>query len=97
MKLEATGYSDEWIEASPSHQGWLFVYWPNNKKGRLSKMLVKRLRQIERQMPGAGFNGWLCNSETDHTEMHRLIESFGARRYATSDGLIWFRKEIEHV
>ena len=99
VQLKAEGYVDEFIEAVPvvTNPGWLFVYWPKNLTGRLSKELVKRLKMLERQMPGAGFKGWLCNSEEDHEEMHRLIEKFGAKPYAVEHGLIWFNKEIAHV
>lgn len=97
LSLTADGYADEHIEATPIHNNWLFVYWPKNKAGRLSKEMVKRLRAIERQLPDHAFRGWVCNSEKSHGEMHKLIQKFGARPYAENADLIFFKKEIVHV
>jgi hypothetical protein len=97
VRLNEGGYCNEHIEATPIHGNWLFIYWPNNETGRLSKSLIKSLRSIETQMPGLGFVGWLCNSERSHKTMHKLIEKFGAKRYAENDELLFFRKEIINV
>ena len=97
MELSPAGYTDEFIEATPVYNNWLFIYWPKNKTGRLSKEMIKRLRIIETQIPGVGFRGWLCNSEKDHAEMHRLIQKFGAKPYSENKDLIFFKKEIAHV
>ena len=44
------------------------------------------------------FSGWICNSEIDHTEMHKIIEKFGAEKYFFDEGqqLYWFRKKIKN-
>ena len=97
LNLTSAGYADEFIEAEPVYNNWLWIYWPKNKAGRLSKELIKRLKAIEAQIPGVGFRGWICNSEKEHTDMHKLIEKFGARPYSENAHLLFFKKEIAHV
>jgi len=74
------------------------VYWVNHDNGRLSKSFIKKLKEFENRFKEMKFSGWICNSEIDHTEMHKIIEKFGAERYFFDEGqqLYWFRKKIKN-
>ena len=86
------------LEARQADDGWIFVFWITNDKGRLSKQMVKNLRMIEKAISAnPALRGWICSSEREHAEMHKLIRKFGADDYGSDDEMLFFKKEINHV
>lgn len=95
--MSAAIYNDGVMELTPVN-GWIFIFWITNDRGRLSKTLIRGVRWIEQMITRSTiWKGWVCNSERDHTEMHKVIERMGGRKCDEDPDLIFFKKEISHV
>lgn len=87
-----TVFNDGVLEATLLPELWVVVRWLTNQRGRLSKTVVKDLHRLDREIVKQGWRGWLCGSEPENTEMHRLIEKFGAERCGEAPDAVFFRK-----
>ena len=78
----------------PEIGNWIFIYWKTNKLGYLPISLVKDFKKSEELIKKRKYPGWICNSEKDHKEMHKIIERLGGQQYADDGELVWFRKSF---
>lgn len=88
-------YDDGVLEADLYDDGWVFVRWIQNMRGRLQKSLVRQMLKMEQIILGMRARGWFTRSEADHADFHKLLEKFGAKRGdRDEDGYIVFYKPI---
>jgi hypothetical protein len=90
-------FDDGVMRAQMLTQGWVFLYWVNNTLGRLPVKLVKDLRHLEKMIRLKGWTGWVCNSEKEHLQTHKLLKRVGAEVYDEDPKYLFFKKEINHV
>lgn len=90
-------FNDGVMSAQLLPKGWLFLYWETNDSGRLPIRLVKNLKAMERIITQNKWSGWVCNSEKDHTDFHKLLKRVGAQIYDEDDQVYFFKKELSHV
>jgi len=95
--MEQLFFKNDVLEATLWEDGWVFVLWLNNRIGYLSKSFIKTMKFIEQQIQERKLTGWICNSEKEHTTMHGIIRKFGGTEFTESPGLLWFKKEMNHV
>lgn len=84
------------IESSiwPEIGNWVFIYWKSNKLGHLPVSFLKGVKKTEQLINSKKLPGWICNSEKEHKEMHKIIERLGGQKYADDGELVWFRKSF---
>lgn len=73
---------------------WVFLYWKTNKLGHLPVSFLKGVKKSEELIRNEKYKGWICNSEKDHKEMHKIIERLGGQKYSEDNELFWFRKSF---
>lgn len=93
-KSSAKVLETETIDATIYENGYVFVYWKTNKLGHLPKSLIRGLKTLEDFIKTFKLNGWYCNSEEGHKDMHKIIERCGGVRCGDKDGFVWFKKDF---
>lgn len=76
----------------PEIGNWVFIYWRTNELGHLPVSFLKGVKQSEQLIVDNKYPGWICNSEKEHKEMHKIIERLGGVKYSEDPELVWFRK-----
>lgn len=70
--------------------------WLNNDCGYLCKQVVKDLFKVERMIEAdPNLKGWMCGSERENTEMHKILEKVGGRQCLRDKKSIWFSKLLK--
>lgn len=96
MGISDRFYRNDFLEAT-QFDDWVFVRWVNNDVGYLSKNFIKTLRVVEKEIVRQGLTGWICESDKDHTGMHKIILKFGCIFIKEIDGKFWFRKNLKEA
>lgn len=92
-----TIFNDGIMQADIIQKGWVFLTWINNEVGHLPVSLVKDLKRVEAIIKSERLKGWVCNSEKDHPQMHKILKRVGAQVYDEDNEVFFFKKEISHV